>query len=177
MDTQPLFSPIKDEIVSGRSWSTRGAWRRRGLQNGGGSWAWPAGMGHAGRGLKGVEPSRWGRSWAWPVGTGRGRDARGLTSARGGPPAVPEQEASSSSAFICSHPQGHLVAGGDDRSRPKGPTEASEPLAFGSCPSKDLQGIIPACRVLLQVKDSKGQRYLLALRDLVARDRGIGAHP
>lgn len=46
-------------------------------------------------------------------GEGESGGEGGLTSAGGGPPAVPEQEASSSRALVCSHPQGHLVAGDD----------------------------------------------------------------
>ena len=62
-------------------------------------------------------------------GEGEGEGKGGLTSARGGPPAVPEQEASTSSALICCHLQGHLVARGDYGRWPEGPAEASKSLA------------------------------------------------
>ena len=120
----------------------------------------------------------WRLRLGWGLRRGRGQERGGgggeggLTSAGGGPPAVPEQEASSSRALVRSHPQGHLVAGGDYGRGSEGPAEASELLARGSRPGKDLQRIVPAAGVLLQVKDSEGEGHSLALRDLTV---GTGA--
>lgn len=76
------------------------------------------------------------------------------------------QEPSSSGAFVRHHLQHHGVGGGDERAGPEGATEPAQLLHQAGVAVVDVQVVVAAGGVGLQVEEAEGQHDHVALGDL-----------
>lgn len=90
--------------------------------------------------------------------------------------AKPDEEAPAAGPFVGHHPQQHPVAGGQDGPGAEGPAVTAQALRLqGRVSVEDLQVVVAAGRLGLQVEDAEGEHHHLALRHLQGRGRQLGS--